>query len=122
MATMITEECINCGWCEPMCPGDGISKGEETYVIDPSRCTECVGYFKTMQCVRICPVDCCVPDPNNIETEGFLFERALGTPYADDEQPTLSPKTSHFQVSSRKWWRALPSHNLWRGSTDDTVR
>ena len=36
MATMITEECINCGVCEPECPNDAISEGEETFVIDPA--------------------------------------------------------------------------------------
>jgi ferredoxin len=43
MATMITEDCINCGACEPECPNEAISEGEEIYVIDPNLCTECVG-------------------------------------------------------------------------------
>ena len=76
MATMITEECINCGACEPECPNEAISEGEDIYVIDPSRCTECVGHFDEEQCAAVCPVDCCVPDPNNVETETPLFERA----------------------------------------------
>ncbi|HKX52102.1 MAG TPA: 4Fe-4S binding protein, partial [Candidatus Binatia bacterium] len=28
MATMITNECINCGACEPECPNNAISQGE----------------------------------------------------------------------------------------------
>lgn len=77
MATMITEECINCGACEPECPNEAISEGEETYIIDPDRCTECVGHFDEEQCAAVCPVDCCVTDPNNQETEKSLLERAV---------------------------------------------
>src|SRR5690349_2801140 len=76
MATMITEECINCGACEPECPNEAISEGEDIYVIDPARCTECVGHFDEEQCAAVCPVDCCVPDPNNAEAENALFARA----------------------------------------------
>ncbi len=76
MATMITEECINCGACEPECPNEAISEGEDIYVIDPMKCTECVGHFDEEQCAAVCPVDCCVADPNNVETEAALFARA----------------------------------------------
>ena len=57
MALMITDECINCDVCEPECPNDAIYQGEEIYVIDPKRCTECIGHFETSQCVEVCPVD-----------------------------------------------------------------
>ncbi len=76
MATMITEECINCGACEPECPNEAISEGEDIYVIDPARCTECVGHHDEEQCAAVCPVDCCVPDPNNLEVEPALYDRA----------------------------------------------
>ncbi|OGR15201.1 MAG: 4Fe-4S ferredoxin [Deltaproteobacteria bacterium RIFOXYB12_FULL_58_9] len=76
MATMITEECINCGACEPECPNEAISEGDEIYVIDPGRCTECVGHFGEEQCAAVCPVDCCVVDPNNEESEEVLISRA----------------------------------------------
>lgn len=76
MATMITEECINCGACEPECPNQAISEGDDVYIIDPSRCTECVGHHDEEQCAAVCPVDCCVPDPNNEEKENVLFARA----------------------------------------------
>jgi ferredoxin len=58
MSLLITDECINCDVCEPECPNDAISQGEEIYVIDPRRCTECVGHFDQPQCVEVCPVDC----------------------------------------------------------------
>ena len=76
MATMITGECINCGACEPECPNNAISQGEEIYVIDPLLCTECVGFHDYEACAAVCPVDCCVTDPNNIEAEGVLIARA----------------------------------------------
>ena len=76
MATMITSECINCGACEPECPNNAISQGESIYVIDPLLCTECVGFHDYEACAAVCPVDCCVTDPNNVETEAALIVRA----------------------------------------------
>ena len=76
MATMITNECINCGACEPECPNNAISQGDPVYVIDPLLCTECVGFHDYEACAAVCPVDCCVTDPNNVETEEVLIARA----------------------------------------------
>ena len=78
MATMITNDCINCGACEPECPNNAISQGETIFVIDPMLCTECVGFHDYEACAAVCPVDCCVTDPNNIETEEALIARARG--------------------------------------------
>jgi len=72
MALMITDECINCDVCEPECPNDAISQGAEIYVIDPKRCTECVGHFDRPQCVEVCPVDCIPVDPAHVETGAEL--------------------------------------------------
>ena len=69
MALMITDECINCDVCEPECPNDAISQGPEIYVIDPKKCTECVGHFDTPQCVEVCPVDCIPVNPDHVETK-----------------------------------------------------
>ena len=97
MATMITEECINCGVCEPECPNDAISEGMETFQIDPALCTECIGFNESEQCAVVCPVDCCVPDPNNVEVEDLLLTRAkLIHPDRTDEL-ILSPETSRFR-------------------------
>jgi hypothetical protein len=76
MATMITTDCINCGACEPECPNNAISQGETIFVIDPKLCTECVGFHDYEACAAVCPVDCCVTDPNNIESEEVLIARA----------------------------------------------
>ena len=74
---MITDECINCDVCEPECPNQAISQGVEIYVIDPSRCTECVGHFDTSQCVAVCPVECIPHDPAHPETREQLQEKYL---------------------------------------------
>lgn len=63
MALLITDECINCDVCEPVCPNDAISMGEEIYEIDPHKCTECVGHFNEPQCQIVCPVQCIPLDP-----------------------------------------------------------
>jgi NAD-dependent dihydropyrimidine dehydrogenase PreA subunit len=75
---MITSECINCGACEPECPNNAISQGDDIYVIDPLLCTECVGFHDYEACAAVCPVDCCVTDPNNVEGEETLIQRARG--------------------------------------------
>ena len=109
MAIMITDECINCGACEPECPNHAIYEGgvewaisdgntvkgaysieggqvvdahdkqapvsNEYYYIVPDKCTECVGFHEEPQCAAVCPVDCCVPDPDRVESKEFLLER-----------------------------------------------
>jgi NAD-dependent dihydropyrimidine dehydrogenase PreA subunit len=76
MATMIAADCINCGACEPECPNNAISQGDPIFVIDPKLCTECVGFHDYEACAAVCPVDVCVTDPNNIESEEVLIARA----------------------------------------------
>ena len=75
MALMITDECINCDVCEPVCPNDAIYEGEDIYEINPDLCTECVGHFDEPQCVEICPIDCIPHDPNHVESEGDLMAK-----------------------------------------------
>ena len=75
MALLITDECINCDVCEPECPNEAISQGEEFYVIDPTRCTECVGHFESSQCVEVCPVECILVDPDRTESQEILMDR-----------------------------------------------
>ena len=68
VALIITDLCINCDVCEPVCPNQAIYQGPEIYQIDPARCTECVGHFDAPQCRSICPVDCIPLDPDHIES------------------------------------------------------
>ena len=108
MAIMITDECINCGACEPECPNTAIYEGgvewtwsggtqlatvdfgdgtlvdgkspqkpvsDEFYYIVTDKCTECVGFHEEPQCAAVCPVDCCVPDPENEEDEETLLAK-----------------------------------------------
>jgi ferredoxin len=109
MAIKITEECINCGACEPECPNNAIYEGgaewsfadgtsvkgqvilrdgssveasqkfapiaEDTYYITPEKCTECTGFHEEPQCAAVCPVDCCLPDPENVETKEELLSK-----------------------------------------------
>jgi len=78
VSLLITDECINCDVCEPECPNQAISMGETIYVIDPKRCTECVGHFDTPQCVEVCPVDCIPVNPDHIETRDQLLHKYEG--------------------------------------------
>jgi len=109
MAIIITDECINCGACEPECPNNAIYEGgiewkfkdgtsvegelaledgtmvgveaeqppvmDDFYFIVPEKCTECKGFHEEPQCAAVCPVDCCVPDPDREETEEQLLAR-----------------------------------------------
>lgn len=109
MAIIITDECINCGACEPECPNNAIYEGgvdwaisdgtsvsgeytlengkivgvddqqppvdEDIYFIVPDKCTECIGFHEEPQCAAVCPVDCCVPDEDRVESDEVLLER-----------------------------------------------
>ncbi len=110
MAIMITDECINCGACEPECPNTAIYEGgaqwsfadgtdlseveledgskidastpmepysDEFYYIVTQKCTECTGFHEEPQCAAVCPVDCCVPDPDNPEEVDELENKKL---------------------------------------------
>ena len=107
MAIMITDECINCGACEPECPNNAIYEGgmdwafsdgtklngqsklsdgrlvdaeernapvaDDVYYIVPDKCTECVGFHEEPQCAAVCPVDCCIDDPDRRESNETLI-------------------------------------------------
>ena len=75
MAYEITDECISCGACEAECKNEAISEGEEIYVIDPDRCTECIGSFESPKCAEVCPVDACIPDSDHKESKEQLLEK-----------------------------------------------
>lgn len=50
----------------------------EYYYIVPSKCTECTGFHEEPQCAAVCPVDCCLPDPDHVETpEQLLMKKAF---------------------------------------------
>ena len=97
MATRITELCIGCGLCEPECPNDAISESAALFVIDPSLCTECVGFHAEEQCAAVCPVDVCVPDVERTESEAELFQRARKLHPEHAGSLTLTPRTSHYR-------------------------
>ena len=52
-----------------------IAISDEVYYIVPSKCTECKGFHEEPQCAAVCPVDCCVPDEDNIESEDELLAK-----------------------------------------------
>ncbi len=87
MALTITEECINCDVCEPECPNQAISMGDTIYVIDPNKCTECVGHFDEPQCVQVCPVECIPVNPDVIETKDQLMAKFFRLQAAAPAQP-----------------------------------
>lgn len=105
MSLIITDECINCDVCEPECPNEAISQGEEIYVIDPSKCTECVGHYDEPQCVQVCPVDCIPKDASHVESEEMLwvkYEKLTGNKRPWDlASPTKTREFRGFFVVDR---------------------
>jgi ferredoxin len=85
--------------CEPECPNEAITEGEETFVINPSLCTECVGFHGKEQCAEVCPVDCCVADPNIVETEDVLLARAKEIHPDDADTLEATEETSRFRAA-----------------------
>jgi len=51
MAYTISDECVCCGNCQPECPVEAISEGDDKYEIDPEKCTDCGS------CAEVCPVE-----------------------------------------------------------------
>ena len=68
MSLTILDDCIACDACIEECPNDSIEEGDPTYIIDADICTECVGIYDEPSCVAVCPVDCIIPDQDNVET------------------------------------------------------
>jgi ferredoxin len=55
LAYQITDKCINCGACEPVCPVEAISEKGNVRAIDPGTCIDCGA------CVETCPADAIQP-------------------------------------------------------------
>jgi ferredoxin len=72
MALQITDDCTACDACRPVCPNEAISVGDPVYVIDPLRCTECVGAEDEPQCRLVCPADCIEDHPDYRESRDSL--------------------------------------------------
>jgi ferredoxin len=77
MALLITDDCINCDVCEPECPNGAISEGPDIYEIEPNLCTECVGHHDEPQCLKVCPVECIIKDPDHVEDQDSLHAKFL---------------------------------------------
>ncbi|OCH13013.1 ferredoxin [Aliivibrio sp. 1S165] len=76
MALLINKKCINCDMCEPECPNEAISMGDNIYEINPDLCTECKGHYDIPTCQSVCPINnCVISDPNNVETDDQLLEK-----------------------------------------------
>ena len=72
MALMIVDACTACDACEPVCPNEAITAGDPMYIIDPMKCTECVGEEDEPQCMLVCPEACIIPNPDWEETQDEL--------------------------------------------------
>ncbi len=72
MALIINEDCTGCDACKPVCPNEAIRADNPIYVIDPERCTECIGAHDEPQCVDVCPADCIITDPKHVESREQL--------------------------------------------------
>ena len=94
MSYKITSDCTNCGACEPECPNNAITQGDDYYVIEAAKCTECVGFHALPQCAVVCPVDSCVTDPSHVENEAALLAKAKTLHPKKDFSGTVP---SHFK-------------------------
>lgn len=90
MAFRISSDCNLCDACVLECPNEAISAGSRIYVIDPAKCTECVGFFDEAQCAAVCPQECCDPDPDLVESNAALLQRARAL-HPDEDFPDDAP-------------------------------
>ena len=72
MALLINDDCTACDACVEECPNEAITAGNPIYVIDPGKCSECVGAFDEPQCKLVCPADCIKPHPDYRESQDEL--------------------------------------------------
>lgn len=75
MALKIIDGCTLCDACVPECPNEAITAGDPLYLINPDKCTECVGAKDEPQCKLVCPSDCIINDPDHEETPEQLQEK-----------------------------------------------
>jgi ferredoxin len=75
MALLINDNCTACDACKPVCPNLAISVGDPKYVIDPLKCTECVGAEDEPQCKLVCPADCIIVNPDFQESPEDLMAK-----------------------------------------------
>jgi ferredoxin len=60
MSLKINDDCTSCDACASSCPNQAITPGDVIYVINPDKCTECVGAEDSPQCQMVCPADAIV--------------------------------------------------------------
>jgi len=78
MALVINEEeCVSCSVCADECPNDAISRGEDSFVIDPNLCTECADIQNQHRCVEVCPIDCIRTSLSQKKESGGLYQKFL---------------------------------------------
>ncbi|HEX8738700.1 MAG TPA: YfhL family 4Fe-4S dicluster ferredoxin [Casimicrobiaceae bacterium] len=75
MALLINDNCTACDACRPVCPNEAIGVGDPVYVIDPAKCTECVGAEDEPQCRLVCPVNCIDDHPDYRESRDALLAK-----------------------------------------------
>jgi len=75
MALTINDDCTSCDACVESCPNKAITAESPIYIIDPAKCTECVGAHDEPQCMVVCPADCIIPNPEHVETKEQLLEK-----------------------------------------------
>lgn len=75
MALKINEDCSACDACVDPCPNEAISVASPYYVIDPLRCTECVGAEDEPQCQIVCPAGCIVDHSDFRESREQLLSK-----------------------------------------------
>ena len=118
MATIITEDCINCGACEPECPNTAIYQGgvewefngaqhpaidEDIFYIVPDKCTECVGFFDQEACAAVCPVDCCLPNPDIVGDRRSVTGAGQGVASPSKRLARISRRASKGTVETLLW-------------------
>ena len=99
------ERCINCNSCVVSCNNEhdipwGINRrhvitlrdgeaGEKSVSVACMHCTDA-------PCAAVCPVDCCVPNPERTESEDVLLARAKEI-HPEKEFSGLTASNSHFR-------------------------
>ncbi len=75
MAFVITEECIGCDACLPVCPTAAVVKDDPIYTINSELCTECIVDHPEARCLAVCPVNSIIINEDLQESYEQLLDK-----------------------------------------------
>ncbi len=104
MTYTITDQCIACEKCLPLCPTGAIEKNNNgKFSIAPNLCNDCLGSYGVAQCMAGCPTfNGCTPTVSSL----IKSARTTSTNYWDNWFTTYDRLISRLRAKQEtQYWR-----------------